>query len=111
MVLEGRAYVSERFAGRDLMRTAKNQHFLAFLSTMHRPCPNSAYNFYQASTGRVMGLSRKHDDGSHFLPPLVMAKRDGYDMLGLLVPKLLAFDAGCSKLICDGAHEVALDYS
>ena len=53
---------------------------------MHRPCPNSAYNFYQASTGRVMGLSRQHDDGSHFLPPLVMAKRDGYDMLGLLVP-------------------------
>ena len=52
---------------------------------MHRPCPNSAYNFYQASTGRVMGLSRQHDDGSHFLPPLVMAKRDGYDMLGLLV--------------------------
>ena len=65
---------------------------------MHRPCPNSAYNFYQASTGRVMGLSRQHDDGSHFLPPLVMAKRDGYDMLGLLVPKLLAFDAGCSNL-------------
>jgi hypothetical protein len=85
LVLEGRAYVSERFAGRDLTQTgAKNQHHLAFLSTMHRPCPNSAYNFYEAATGHVKGLSRNQE--SHFLPPLVMAKRDGYDMLGLLVP-------------------------
>ena len=86
LVLEGRAYVSERFAGPDLMvNSAKNMRHLAFLSTMHRPCPNSAYNFYEAATGHVKGLSRKHDE-SHFRPPLVMAKRNGYDRLGLLVP-------------------------
>ena len=76
---------------------------LAYIGLLSASLKNLKLNY--------QGLSRQHDDGSHFLPPLVMAKRDGYDMLGLLVPKLLAFDAGCSKLICDGAHEVALDYS
>ena len=84
LVLEGRAFVSREFAGVRLDKNHKAQHHLRFLASMYRRPPNSAHNFHAGSTGRLGLNYSAHPD--HSLPPLVMAKRLGYDMPGLLIP-------------------------
>jgi len=78
LIVGGRAYVGERFPDE-----YKRLHHLSLLASAHklRPLPDVLYDFHPGSSGAV-----PPERLAGGLPPLVIAKRSGYAMPGVLVP-------------------------